>query len=89
MEDEQTAGLHHVPALSRLPGGQRHVGGQDHRLPHLCLTSRLIYTLRHEAKTTFLLTLPLLRSHLFSSDRVPSLLHTPSHILCIYEVLHT
>ncbi len=52
MEDEQTAGLHHVPALSRLPGGQRHVGGQDHRLPHLCLTSRLIYTLRHEAKTT-------------------------------------
>lgn len=30
---EQTAGLHHVPALLRLRGGERHAGGSDHHLP--------------------------------------------------------
>lgn len=38
VEDEQAAGLHHVPPLRRLPCGQRHAGGQDHQLPHFHLT---------------------------------------------------
>lgn len=38
VEDEQAAGLHHVPPLRRLLGGQRHAGGQDHNLPRLHLT---------------------------------------------------
>lgn len=38
VEDEQAAGIHHVPPLHRLPGGQRHAGGQDPHLPHFHLT---------------------------------------------------
>lgn len=38
VEDEQAAGLHHVPPLHRLPGGQRHAGGEDHLLPGFHLT---------------------------------------------------
>lgn len=38
VEDEQDARLHHVPPLRRLPGAQRHAGGQDHHVPDFHLT---------------------------------------------------
>lgn len=40
VEDEQGAGLHHVPALLYLPGPQRDAGGSHHYLPRYHLSHR-------------------------------------------------
>ena len=42
VEDEQAAGLPHVPAVLRLPHRVRHAGRQNHRLSSVHLSVRLL-----------------------------------------------
>lgn len=58
---EQAAGLHHVHAVLRLPGGQRHAGGQGDHLSGVHLRGTFSHRPRHRQPSVTVCPSPLAR----------------------------